>query len=131
MKTALRQQVYNKYKGFCAYCGKKLKYKDMQVDHIIPKRLQHKIKQKDFWHNGYTLRNIEHIDYIDNLMPACRRCNHYKRGDTLEEYRIKLITLSERLETYIFKVALDYGIVEVKKWNKIFYFEYLLGEESK
>lgn len=30
----VRQKVYEKYDGHCAYCGKKLEYKDMQVDHI-------------------------------------------------------------------------------------------------
>ena len=30
----IRQQVYEKCNGHCAYCGCELKYKDMQVDHI-------------------------------------------------------------------------------------------------
>ena len=29
-----RLTVYNKCNGHCAYCGCKLEYKDMQVDHI-------------------------------------------------------------------------------------------------
>lgn len=32
----IRQKVYEKYDGHCAYCGCKLEYKDMQVDHINP-----------------------------------------------------------------------------------------------
>jgi 5-methylcytosine-specific restriction endonuclease McrA len=32
----MRLEVYNKYNGHCAYCGKELEYKDMQVDHLIP-----------------------------------------------------------------------------------------------
>ncbi len=39
MTKAKRFQVYNKYGGRCAYCGKKIEYKDMQVDHIDPQRL--------------------------------------------------------------------------------------------
>lgn len=31
----IRKQVYQKYNGHCAYCGSKLEYKDMQVDHVI------------------------------------------------------------------------------------------------
>lgn len=31
----IREQVYKKYNGHCAYCGCKLEYKDMQVDHVI------------------------------------------------------------------------------------------------
>ena len=52
-----RQKVYEKYNGHCAYCGKAIAIRDMQVDHILPKR------------NGGT-------DDIDNLNPSCRLCNH-------------------------------------------------------
>lgn len=31
---AIRQQVYEKFGGHCAYCGAPLAYRDMQVDHI-------------------------------------------------------------------------------------------------
>ena len=34
-----RQQAYEKYGGHCAYCGKEIEIKDMQVDHMIPLRL--------------------------------------------------------------------------------------------
>ena len=30
----VRQQVYDKYNGHCAYCGCELGIKDMQVDHL-------------------------------------------------------------------------------------------------
>lgn len=60
-----RLKIYNKYNGRCAYCGCKLEYKDMQVDHIIPQRIA-----------GST-------NDLDNLMPTCRTCNHYKRGTIL------------------------------------------------
>ena len=33
-----REQVYNKYYGHCAYCGKEIQYKDMQLDHLIPRQ---------------------------------------------------------------------------------------------
>ena len=58
---AERLQVFNKYGGYCAYCGKKIEYKDMQVDHMVPLRL-----------GG--------ADDVKNYMPACRSCNHYKRA---------------------------------------------------
>ena len=29
----IRQIVYDKYNGHCAYCGCELEYKDMQIDH--------------------------------------------------------------------------------------------------
>lgn len=77
----------------------------MQVDHLVP------IKR------GGT-------DDIENLMPSCRRCNHYKRAHTLTIFRDMLKTIQKRLlKIYIFKVAIDYGIVEIKPFDGVFYFE--------
>ena len=33
-----REEVYQKYNGHCAYCGREIAYKDMQVDHFLPLR---------------------------------------------------------------------------------------------
>lgn len=104
-----RQAVYDKYDGHCAYCGCKLEsIKDMQVDHILPQR------------NGGN-------NEIDNLNPSCRLCNHYKRGNDLETFRtFSLGGLIERLKKiYIFRVALKYGMIDIKNWDAKFYFETL------
>ena len=34
----MRETVWQKYGGRCAYCGRKIKLCDMQVDHFIPKK---------------------------------------------------------------------------------------------
>ena len=31
---SIREKVYNKCNGHCAYCGCELEYKNMQVDHV-------------------------------------------------------------------------------------------------
>ncbi|HBR28396.1 MAG TPA: HNH endonuclease [Firmicutes bacterium] len=109
MKKATRQAVYGKYGGHCAYCGKKLEYKDMQVDHIDPQR--HYYDQAK-------------ADRMANLNPSCRRCNHYKRGGTLGYFRELLKTLHQRVRNiYICKVAEDYGVITVNEWDGRFYFE--------
>ena len=105
-----REEVWNKYDKHCAYCGNVLLYKQMQVDHLVPKRLYHK--------NDKTKNNIE------NLMPSCRRCNHYKRCHSLEDFRNLLTTLHERIQKqYINKVGIDYGIINIIPFDGIFYFE--------
>lgn len=117
LTKAERLQVYSKYGGHCAYCGKKIEYKDMQVDHIISKR------------QGWAW---DGIDTIKNLNPACRRCNHYKRAHSLEFFRHMLKTLHERVrEMYICKVAEDYGIIKIEPWDGKFYFEKALGSETE
>lgn len=106
-----RQMVYEKCGCKCGYCGKDLKIKEMQVDHISPQWMAGCYPNKD-------------INDFSNLMPTCRRCNHYKRGDTLEEFRRKMKTLHERVcSHYIGKVALDFGIVNITPFNGKFYFE--------
>lgn len=110
-KKDKRMQVYSKYDGHCAYCGKEIEYKDMQVDHIFP---QHMCLGK--WKSKLT--------DIDNLNPSCRRCNHYKRGESLEIFRQTLKTLHERIrKIYIGKVAEDYGVIKIEPWDGKFYFE--------
>lgn len=106
-----RDKVWNKYGKRCGYCGKELKLNEMQVDHIIPQSVRRK------YPNGV-------VDSEYNLMPSCRRCNHYKRDENLEQFRYKIITLNERCAShYIGKVALDYGVIILNKFDGVFYFE--------
>lgn len=122
MKKELRVQVYNKYGGRCAYCGKEIAYKDMQVDHLTPKILAH-------WYISERAKQSmkvvgDSIDSFENLMPSCRRCNHYKRAYRLDEFRRLMKTLHKRIQKdYISKVAIDYGIVRLIPFDGIFYFE--------
>ena len=101
-----RQEIYQKYNGHCAYCGREIAFRDMQVDHLIPKA------------NGGT-------DDMDNLMPSCRSCNHYKRAETLESFRRMIETIPVKLgkREYIFKVGMTYGFWNDKKRKVKFYFE--------
>ena len=55
MNKTIRERVYAKYDGHCAYCGKQIEYKDMQIDHIEAQRLYSK----------------EISDREENLNPSC------------------------------------------------------------
>ena len=95
---AVRQAVYEKYDGRCAYCGQKIAYKDMQVDHFIPKR-------------GWSESGSGSDDFF-NLMPSCRMCNHYKRANSLETFRKYIQEIPRKLrQNYIYKVGVAYGNV--------------------
>lgn len=104
--TIDRQKVYDKYNGHCAYCGKAIAIKDMQVDHILPKR------------NGGT-------NDIDNLNSSCRLCNHYKCAYSIECFRDFVLggLIKRLMKIYIFRVALDYGMITINGWAKKFYYE--------
>lgn len=115
----LREQVYQKYNGHCAYCGCELEIKDMQVDHVLSVARAKWIKDE------LNLNNI------DNLMPSCRACNYYKDTYSIETFRKNLSTLMERVrKQYIFRLAEKYGMVQEMNWDGKFYFE-KVNDETK
>ena len=114
LAKAVRERVHQKFGGRCAYCGKPIEYKRMQVDHYLPQCRE----------RFYSNRFKKDVHAEANLMPACRRCNHYKRARTPKQFRELMATLHERIESiYIMKVAIDFGIAEVKPFDGKFYFE--------
>ncbi len=122
MKKELREKVFNKYKKKCAYCGKDIEYKNMQIDHLTPKRLSHYYDHERS--KNWIGAKGDNIDSFENLMPSCRRCNHYKRAYTLEEFRTLIKSLHKRIaKQYISKVAIDYLIIILKPFTGEFYFE--------
>ena len=113
MKREMREKIFAKYHEHCAYCGKIIAYDEMQVDHLIPKRLSEKYGE-------------DKIECFENYMPTCRRCNHYKRGNSLETFRSAVQEIPSKLyrDNYIFKVAEDFKIIKANYDNKIkFWFE--------
>ena len=112
---AIRQAVYDKYNGRCAYCGREIAYKDMQVDHFVAKRGGNESGSND----------------ISNLMPSCRMCNHYKRANSLETFRYYIQEIPRKLrENYIYKVGVVYGNVLERKKPIVFFFERNGNEEK-
>lgn len=107
LTKAERQQVYEKYDGHCAYCGKKIDIKDMQVDHRVP------------LYNGGE-------ENMENYMPSCRMCNHYKRTASVETFRKMISEIPHKLErdSYIYRVARAYGLIaEFHPQQVRFYYE--------
>lgn len=108
----VRKAVYDKYNGRCAYCGKEIEMKEMQVDHVKP------------------LAFFRGTDDIDNLLPACRRCNFYKDTRSIEGFRKMLKGIPDRLKEngsrspLTYNLALQYGMVVETGLERIeFHFE--------
>jgi 5-methylcytosine-specific restriction endonuclease McrA len=139
MKKALRQQVYEKYSGLCAYTGKPLG-DDWQVDHMTS-RIKHRfnvsIGNRDRAHYAERLKEV---DCIENLVPSLRIINHYKRSWDLEGFRNFMKTFHKRLAklpkktmvehtkrriAYMNEVADLFGITPEKPFDGKFYFEKL------
>jgi 5-methylcytosine-specific restriction endonuclease McrA len=121
-----RQKVYDKFGGKCAYTGTVLK-DDWQIDHLVPQFL---------FKEGYLEGDYNHLD---NLVPAQKIINHYKRASNLEEFRTwKLGTFHDKLKKlpkkpktekskkrilYMKEIAELFGITEDKPFSGVFYFE--------
>ncbi len=67
-----RKEVFARDRHTCQYCG--AKSKDLTIDHIIPR-----------------YRGGRHV--WENLVSACKVCNHRKGGKTLEESKMRLVRL--------------------------------------
>lgn len=109
LSKAKRQQVYEKCKGHCAYCGCELEYKNMQVDHVKPLR-------------------IGGADELSNMLPACRICNYYKStldAEGFRKYLAGIVQIVHRLmrDSIPFQVATRFGIVKHMGDSVKFYFE--------
>ena len=120
LSPKVREAVYYKYDGHCAYCGKELTTKDYQVDHLIP------IQRERF--GKYTEQQLERFEYYK---PSCRVCNHYKRAHSLETFRRYIEEIPNKLErdNYIYRIGKKYGLLEEHPKKIVFYFEQL--EELK
>lgn len=115
----LRQKVFDKYSGRCAYCGGEITIKNFQVDHIWPQFLAHHEPKLD-------------NNRLENLSPSCRKCNNFKHGMRLEEFRSELQRQVERLRKNAqFYRALKYGQIKITESPIIFYFESLKVVENE
>jgi predicted restriction endonuclease len=117
MKKEIRQTVYEKYDGHCAYCGCYLNFKDMQVDHLV--------SQFHFKFNMAEKYTDKELNDIENLMPSCRVCNKWKSCHSVEQFRFEIEEQLARLNEYSsnFRLAKKYGLVEEKQQSILFYFE--------
>ncbi|MDO4301565.1 MAG: HNH endonuclease signature motif containing protein [Clostridia bacterium] len=120
LSKADRQRVFEKYNGHCAYCGCELEYKDMQVDHFEPLRNWDKSKMEaELWD-------------FNNLMPACRKCNHYKRAHKIETFRQMIQEIPKKLarDSYIYRIGIKYSLISAMDKPVKFYFERVEENEN-
>jgi 5-methylcytosine-specific restriction endonuclease McrA len=119
MNKSDREKIKNMFGGKCAYCGKNLE-KTFHVDHVKPLLRG--------WNEEWKHRSIRAgKDEIDNLFPACPRCNRWKSTWTIEEFRHEIEEQVNRLRlrSAPFRLAEDYGLIMVVDTNKpiVFWFE--------
>ena len=116
--------MYDKYHGHCAYCGRKIEMKEMQVDHIIPIAYSC-YGPRDKAEEVRKMFEDESINGIDNLMPACRACNFYKGINDIERFRNRIKSELDHTcrQSFQTRLAMQYGIIKYEPWDGKFYFE--------
>lgn len=119
MKKINRTIILDKYDSHCAYCGKEITLKTMQIDHLVP---LHRTMPDAAIKKWNVVRGTNDFE---NLMPSCASCNHYKSSFTLEGFREQLMFLRQRLNdtSVIYNISKRYGLIEEKENRIKFYFE--------
>ena len=122
-----RKYVYDKCNGRCAYCGKELTIKQMQVDHIEPH--WHTLTEDQARRAG--LKKGSHD--LENLNPSCSRCNKWKSTYSLEMFREVIQKSIDRLErdTPNFRLAKDYNLINLTGNYVVFYFEKMTPSKNQ
>lgn len=140
MNKKTRQLVFQKFNGKCAYTGKPLG-DDWQVDHMTSK-----IKHE--WQTYYSYgdlseikEKLKEVHNIDNLVPAIKIINHYKRSLDLEGFRAYMLDfhkrlaklpkktnapLTQRRKEYMLQIADLFEITTQKPFPGKFHFEKLI-----
>lgn len=127
---AERQKIYDKTGGKCYYCGCKLQ-KFWHKDHVIP------IRRLGEWVKANPEASVTHVykqtgevenpdaDTFENLVPSCPRCNMRKDTMDIETFRLEIQAQVDRLkrDSNQFRLALDYGLIEITDKDVEFYFE--------
>ena len=111
-KPHIRQLIFDKYNGRCAYCGVKLTQKTFNVDHLIPKR-------------RFDTSLPHGTDKTENLNPSCFSCNASKNSLELDMWKEEITKKYDRLlrDCSRFRLLVRFGLI--RKVNKPFkfYFE--------
>ena len=104
--TELREKVYSKYDGHCAYCGQEITFDKMQIDYFTPS-------------------NVDPDDSYENLMPCCKPCSCGKRSEYIENYREHITRSNKAMinQNQSFQRGVRFGLIKVKDIKVKFYYE--------
>ena len=115
-KKEEREFIYNMFGGHCAYCGKEITIRQMQIDHKSP--IYRNVPQ-----DTHIYKRGE--DVLSNKFPTCAKCNNFKHVWTVEEFREEIRMQPERAKktSANHRVCLIYGLIKETHNDVIFYFE--------
>lgn len=132
-----RQAVYLKYGKRCAYCGMKLSFTEMQVDHVEPlNRTRNLYAPRDIYGNKMINEDIPKpkrgSNKESNLNPSCAGCNSSKSNLSIDEWREKITDRILKLEqnSTAYRIGVSLKKITVRKAPILFYFEKVAVKKS-
>jgi 5-methylcytosine-specific restriction endonuclease McrA len=108
-----RENVYERDKNTCQYCGRAVERKELNLDHVIPRHL-----------GGETT--------WENIVCSCKECNTKKANRTPQQARMSLI---RRPKKPVWRPYLDFNLDRIphdvwKHFIDITYWNVQLGEQE-
>ena len=86
----------------CAYCGKPLRFRELEIDHIIPQSLEGDAAAWSRLREEQGLPNDFDVNGYANLAPACPDCNGRKSAQSLQAGRLAIeLTNAKRLRRQV------------------------------
>ncbi|MFX0009965.1 MAG: HNH endonuclease, partial [Candidatus Hermodarchaeota archaeon] len=82
----VRESLFRGYNKRCVYCRNPLLFKNMQIDHVIPKSYG-----EERAISYYGLSPDFELDSYYNLVPSCASCNNIKRAKAYNKIQILFI----------------------------------------
>lgn len=117
-KPNVRDFIYSKFNGHCAYCGCEIKRDNFHIDHLIPIRRG----TTDIQLKGLLRGSNE----LENYNPSCISCNSSKNEMSIETWRKELLLKVMRLnrDSSQYRLMKRFGLIKETGVSIIFYFEY-------
>lgn len=116
-KPKIRDLIFNKFKGHCAYCGCIIERNKFHIDHFLPL----KRGTTDLQLKGSERGSNE----LDNYFPSCGSCNSSKNSYNIENWRkelsLKIMRLNRDSSQYC--LMKRFGLIKETELPIVFYFE--------
>ena len=129
-----REELRMKFGGKCAYCGCELPEKGWHADHIEPiyrgRDFDRQVTDDGKLEFTSRVDERESLDVVENMTPACKQCNLFKGGHSLEDFREQVAQQVARARLYSvnFRTAERFGQIQVSTSPIVFWFERYAAE---
>jgi len=107
----IRNRIFHKYNGHCAYCGCEILRTSFNIDHIKP------LRRGDRENKGENL--------IINYNPSCISCNSSKGTLSIESWRKELLLkiIRQNRDSAQYRLIKRFGLITETGQDVIFYYE--------